>query len=240
MMRAIGLALLVVMAINLLLIGGGIAWLGATDRLSRERVDAAVALFKPTLEEQRLAEEEAARMAEEQAVREREAARLAAAAESPATLQQRLAEQDMQQQINQQLVDRLKAESRAIQQRLDTTKATVTRLKQELEEKQQAMEDFVAEHEQQRLDEDFQQAVAFYEAMKPRQAKQSFMELIAEGRTDSVIDYLSAMQPRKAAAVMREFKDPADIVIATDLLKQLKNRGLGTGSVQSNASGETP
>lgn len=240
MMRAIGMALLIVMAVNLLLVGAGIAWLGVTDRLSPERIDAAVALFSPTLDEERAAEEAAALEAEAEAERERAAARLAAVAESPTTLQQRLAEQDMMQQVNQQLVDRLKAESRAIQQRLEMSKSTITQLKRELEEERAAMEQFVEKHETQRLDEDFQQAVTFYEALKPKQAKASFLQLVREGRTQSVLDYLSAMQPRKAGAVLREFREPEEIAIATELLKELKNRGLGQGledDVQRAAAG---
>ncbi|MFW5699167.1 MAG: hypothetical protein ACOCYN_04855 [Planctomycetota bacterium] len=241
MTRALGLALLVVMAVNLLLLAGVVAWLGATGRLSRERVQQVVAIFEPTLEQQQQAEAEAARQAELDKQKQVEVARLEQAAQGSQTLQQRLAEQDTRSQMNALIVDRLKAESAAIRQRLEMSKQTVTQLTEQLEEQRAAMEAYVAQREAQRTDEDFQQAVAFYEQMKPKQAKASFLDLIGEGRSESVIDYLSAMQPRKAGAVMREFKDEQEIAIATDLLQQLRSRGIGgADEVQTNATGATP
>ena len=86
--------------------------------------------------------------------------------------------------------------------------------------------DAVAKETQLKDDQDFQQTVQVYQQLKAKQVKQIFQQLLSQDMADHVVEYLAAMQVRKAAAVIREFKSPAEVVQAADLLQSLRERGL--------------
>ena len=52
-----------------------------------------------------------------------------------------------------------------------------------------------------------------------------FQQLIQQNQTDQVVDYLDAMQVRKAAKVLGQFQSPSEITQATMLLQKLRLRG---------------
>ncbi|MEO0586074.1 MAG: hypothetical protein AAF078_00380 [Planctomycetota bacterium] len=232
--------LVITVMLELLVVIGFVAWLGATDRLSRERLDAAVEIFRLTqAEEERLAEEAAAE-AERQAAIDAEEARLASAAAGLQTLDDRLRTRSTSEDVVAEATRRMRSEREAIERRLATSEQVIKRLRDELEAERTTFEEFVENQRQQRLDQDFQQAVTFYEQMQPKQAKASFQQLVAAGEMDQVIDYLSEMQLRKSGAVLREFKAPEEVAMATQLLARLRERGLDPTGGSRLADGDTP
>ncbi|MEM0914157.1 MAG: hypothetical protein AAGK09_06045 [Planctomycetota bacterium] len=238
MIKSIVIAVVVVLALNLLAMAGVVGWLGATDRLSRDRVDAVVAMFTPTLATEAEAAELAANQAEADAMVAAEEARLASAATGLATLDDRLRTRTVSEDLLAEASARMRVEREAIERRLNTSEQVITKLRDELAAERERFAEFVDNQRAQKLDEDFQQAVAFYEQLQPKQAKESFEQLIAAGGEDEVIDYLSAMQLRKAGAVLREFKSPNEVAIATGLLSRLRERGLDPLARRGNTTGQ--
>lgn len=226
MIKVIGIAIAIVMILNLLAMLGVVGWLGATDRLSQERIDAAVTLFSPTVAEEAQADAEAEAQAEIAAAANVEEARLATAAAGLPTLDERLRTRTVSEDLLAEATARLRVEREAIERRLNTSEQVIKKLREELEAERDRFADFVENQRAQQLDADFKQAVSFYEQMQPKQAKTSFEMLIAAGQQDQVIDYLGAMQLRKAGAVIREFKSPEEVAIATELLSRLRERGI--------------
>jgi hypothetical protein len=51
-------------------------------------------------------------------------------------------------------------------------------------------------------------------------------QLLAQGETELVVEYLAAMQVRIAAKVLGSFETPAEIAQATELVERLRVRGI--------------
>ena len=77
-----------------------------------------------------------------------------------------------------------------------------------------------------------------YEQLDADQTKQMFQQLMAQGETDRVVDYLAEMQMRQAGKVLKAFETEAEIKSATMLLEKLRQRGvypLGNNAATGNA-----
>lgn len=201
-------------------------WLWQSGRVNTERLSAAVDIFRLTIAEEQAQEEEAARLEAEAREMAERAARLEAVADGPRTLQDRLAIEERADELAIHRLDRLQRETTDLKRQIARAKELIAEQKAELDAERKAFDEFVAATTQRMQDDDFQMAVAMYEQLKPRQAKQMFQQLIAEGRTDEVVDYLAAMQLRKAAGVLKEFKTPPEIEQATMLIQRLSERGV--------------
>lgn len=221
------------------LIGGGF-WLHSSGRLSRQRLHAAVEIFRPTLEEERAREAHAADLARQaQEVRE-QAAHLQSVALGPRTVADRLQEQDLRDSIAEARVQRLQRDILDLQRRIESDKQMLLQQKSEIEAREGELRAAIERETKLRNDRDFKQAVAMYEQLRARQAKEIFQKLLAEGRTDDVVDYLAAMQLRKAAAVLKEFKETSEIGQATVLLQRLRDRGIRVDPADPTPAGPTP
>lgn len=225
-MRSFLTALVALILIHVVAVFALSGWLYATGRLSQERVDRAVGVFKLTMQEEQKQDEQAA--AAERAAKELadQVKRLEEVADGPRTTGQVLAEQQKRDEIAEARVQRLQREIADLRQQLELAQAQIAKDKAELEEHRAAFEAVQERAVAERTDANFQQAVKTYEALKPRQAKQMFADLIAQGREAQVVDYLAAMQMRKAAAVLKEFKTEPEVAQATKLVEMLRARGV--------------
>lgn len=231
-MRTLTTAILVLLLVNLLALGGAAGWLHSTGRLSRERVSRAVELFRPTLtEEARLAEEAAARQVEAEAMQV-QLARLEAVADGPMTTDDRLARQQERDELAEARVQRLQRDIADLQRQLEIAQSQIAKDRQRLIQEREAFEQIRQQELAQQQDANFQQAVRTYEQLRPRQVKQMFQALMDEGKHVEVVDYLAAMQLRKAAAVLREFRDESEIGQATQLIEELRRRGIDVAEDQ--------
>lgn len=223
-MRTLYTAFILVLLVNALALGGLFAWMGSTGRLSKNRVHEAVAVFKHTLQEQEALEAEAAE-AEQQALALAERAmRLEQVAGGPVTPEQRLASIQQVDEKQQALIERQKAEAQALQHQLDVQMKLIEAKLSELDAKQQAFDEAVAAQLDEMQQEDFKEAVAMLEGIPPKQAKGVFQQMLKQGEDDQVVSYLSAMQQRLAAKVLKEFKLPNEVAQATQLIEQLRQR----------------
>ncbi|NJL32148.1 MAG: hypothetical protein HC898_11290 [Phycisphaerales bacterium] len=73
----------------------------------------------------------------------------------------------------------------------------------------------------------FKLALQMYEQVRPKQGKQMMQELIVKGQMDQVVEYMAAMQLRKAAAILKEFKTPPEVAMATELVQTFGRKPWG-------------
>ncbi len=224
-MKAFWNALAIVLLLNALGLLALLAYLHSDGRLSTQRLRDATAVFALTLDQQeqqeRAARQQAALEAE-QALRREHVRRVA---EGPVSTRDQIERDHKDEETALLQVQRMREEIRALQRQLEMARQAVARQEADHAAQKVAWEQSIAEELQRREDADFRTTVALYQQIKPKQARDMFLQLIAEGRSRQVVEYLAAMQQRKAAAILREFKAPEEIPVAADLLEQLRRRG---------------
>jgi hypothetical protein len=223
-------AILALIALHILAAVGFVGWLYLDGRLDRARLASIVDTFSLTIEEQRRREAEAQVLAAEARQKAEDARRLEQVAEGPKTLQQRLAEEQEADEVALLRLERLKRETEDLRRQNEIFKQMLAEQQTGLDTAREQFEQTLAAAEAQQQDENFRQTVTMYEQLKPKQAKQIFEQLMQAGRTEEVVDYLAAMQSRKAGAILREFKAGEDVTRATQLLDALRSRGMDMGT----------
>jgi hypothetical protein len=237
-LRALAMALLIVLALNLVAALTFVGWLRASGRLDAERWERAVAMFELTIAEERQQNEQASIVEQHAQQTAMELARLTAAQDGPVTLAARLVADQQADELAVQRVTRLREDIRALREQVDRARAELIRQREQLDAERAEFERHRQRENELRQDEDFQQAVQLYEQLRPRQTKQMFQVMLDEGRQVDVIDYLAAMQLRAAANVLKEFKDPGEVAQAAVLIQALRARGVEVPSAgQSQAGG---
>lgn len=223
-MRTLFTAFILVLVINTLALGALAGWLGATGRLNKDRVRDAVAVFNHTIEEEaKLAEEADQAELEAQALAER-LMRMDQVAGGPVTPEARLQSIQVVDDKRRALLERQKVEAEALKRHLNAQQRLVEQKIAELDAKQQAFETAIAAKIEEMQDADFKEAIAMLEGIPAKQAKQVIQEWLAGGAQEQVVDYLSAMEERKAAKVLKEFKLPNEVAQAATLIEQLRQR----------------
>ncbi len=226
MIRSIAFAILLLLALHFVALLGVVGWLAGTGRLDKQRVHQVVDTFKLTISQAQQQQQEAEQQAKQAQEKAEQAARLEAVADGPRTLQDHLAAEQRTDALAMHRVERIERETDDLRQQIERAKKLISKQKQELQQERDKFEQAVKKHNEQKASEDFQQTVKMYEQLKPDQAKQMFQDLIAQGETDRVVDYLAEMQLRKAAKVLQQFKSDQEIQQATLLLEKLRNRGV--------------
>jgi len=228
MMRSLFTAVSLIVILHVLMAAGFVAWLDYSGRLNRERIDAVVEMFTPTIEQAKAAEAEAAKAAEEaEAVADR-ALRMEAVADGPKPLQQRLADEREAEDLALHRYQRMLQERDNLQAQLERMRQSVTREQEKLAAQRAEFEAMVKRQKELREDADFRQAVRLLEQLKADQAKQMLQNLLAQGEAEIVVEYLAAMQQRTAAKVLGAFEGPGEIEQATELVERLRVRGIET------------
>ncbi len=225
-MKTIGAVILTIILIHLLAAAGGVAWLGLTNRLSTERLHKVKDIFALTIEDQKVKDEEQAKLDAEHLALQKEKDRMAEVADGPTSVTDRLQEDQMKRDIVLAKVQRLQREMEDMNRNLEFAKAQLAKEKKQLDADRLAFEKAKEDMETQRLDADFERVVESYSSIKPRLAKQAFMELIKQGKQDEVVEYLAAMQLRKSAAILDQFKADEEVPVAAQLLEALRTRGI--------------
>jgi chromosome segregation ATPase len=224
-MKTLWQAISVIAVLHVLLALGLLVFLVGTDRLNRERVSAVKDTFETTIAAEQQAEQEAAKLEQEAKEQAERLARLTGADQTVVTTAERLEEDQRRTEYALQRLERTREEIEDLKRNLTLLQQSAREQQQEVAEKQQAFERMVKEWREQRNGEGFGQAVELYEQLPPKQTKSMFIELLEEGGMDEVVRYLEAMQPRKAAGVLREFKTDEELSWAVQLTERLRTRG---------------
>lgn len=225
-MKLIGISILTLILIHLLMAAAGVAWLGASGRLNKDRIAKVKDIFVLSIADEKKQAEEQAKKDAELADVQKEKDRMAEVADGPTTVKDRLDEDQMKRDLVLSKVQRLQREMQDMNRNLEFAKAQLAKEKQQLDADRLAFEQAKKDMEAQRLDADFERVVESYSSLKPKLAKQAFLELIKQNKMDEVVEYLAAMQLRKSAAILNEFKADTEVPVAAQLLESLRLRGI--------------
>jgi len=222
MMRLIWHTVAALAVIHLLLVVGLLAYLWGTGRLDRQRIGEAMALVSQTAE-QRAAE--AAAEAEKRA-KEEEKTR----SQGP-SVAERMAKGRWDEERQSLRLERLRDELKKLEETRQRAERNLERQRQALEAQRQAFERRIRLVNAESGDEGFKKAVELYETLPAKQVKQQFLQMLDQDpqqeNLDQIVGYLKAMQPRKAAAVLREFEGDAEIAWAVKLMERLRGEAAG-------------
>lgn len=134
-------------------------------------------------------------------------------------------------------LERRQQELRDLQLQVDLAKRQLAADRQTLAKAEEALR--LEQDEQLRLqnDQGFQDSLALYQSMRSRQVKEVFMGL----DDATIIRYLQAMQPRAAARIVKEFKAPDEISRIQRILEQMRQAdSTEDPTAQANVSTEGP
>ncbi len=219
-MKALSTAIIIVLVVHGLALIGLASYLLGTGRLSKDRLEQAREMFALSVEAEREQKEKEEAEAAEQAAEQ--------AANQPgvfASTADRLAESEERNEILLRQLERTRRDIESLTQNLNLTRK---RMREEREQTKLAREAFDQKLKgvTERLDDEgFQKTVALFEQLPAKQVKGMFVELMAQGQTEQVVTYLEAMQPRVAAAVLKEFKAGSELQAAVELTERLRSRG---------------
>jgi hypothetical protein len=202
------------LALNFLAAAGGVGWLWRTGKLDRDKVQAikemvfattapatqAVgvdlgATTRPMLRLEELLEKQAGRPATEQV------------AYMQTAFDAQMAQMDRRQR---ELLD--------LQRQVDLAQQALSKDRAALDGEKSALA--TRENEAARLQEDkgFQDSLELYKSMQPKQVKEIFMTL----EDAAVQRYLTAMDPRAAGKIIKEFKAPAELQRVQTVLEKIR------------------
>ena len=225
-MKVLWAIIVIVLVLNTLAFLGLLGWLYNTGRIDKQRIMSARQVFELTIEEEKRQGELAKELEEQSRQQALDIARLESVKDGPITLADRLLAEQQADELSVQRVQRLRRDIDDLRKQLTLAKQLLAKQHEELTAQKESFEQAVAKETKLKNDQDFQQTVKMYQQLKPKQVKQMFQQLLNQDMAGQVVEYLAAMQIRKAAAVIREFKSPAEIVQAADLLQSLRERGL--------------
>ena len=217
-MRTLWNALSFMAVVHLLALLIFAGWLWKSGRLDEGRLHAARDLFTTTV-----AEDEAAAIAVELAAAD--AAAEAAAldrAQNPrlpsavhATLRTQL------RSVEHEVARRLDAERQRLSDDLERRSADLDRREAELARREAALDLTEIAEQARDAEAQFEKVVTQYELASPKVAKGWALNLVAEGKTETLVGYLDAMDPRAAKKILNEFKTEAESTLAAQLLEQV-------------------
>ncbi|MEM1099445.1 MAG: hypothetical protein AAGH92_11740 [Planctomycetota bacterium] len=225
-MKTIASVIVLLVAIHLLGVAAGFVWLSATNRLDRDRFDRVVDVFRLTVDQEAALEAERERNEAEALAIQQQLIRMEDVADGPQSLEDRLARKLEGDDFAMHRLARMQQESGAIEQRLAQDRAFVEGELERLAQERQAFEAEKERYATQMQDEDFRRAVQTLEQLKGRQAKEMLQVLLDRDQQQLVVDYLAAMNLRKSAGILKEFKGTEEAVQAMDIVEALRERGI--------------
>ena len=110
--------------------------------------------------------------------------------------------------------------------------------REEFEEERRRWEEATGADRERKTNEQFTQTVIQYESLPAKQGKQVLIELINSGNREQAVAYLDAMKPRATSKILKEFKSPEEIILAAELLEELRIFGLGTVDSQESSNAD--
>jgi len=238
-MRAIWTVISVLLLINVLAFAGGVGWLVRSGRLNRQRFDLIREMLSLTVQQEQGQKLDAQKLEEASRQKAMEIARLESVSDGPVTLADRLRTELRGDELAEQRVERLRRDISDMRRQIGLAQSLLAKKQIEMDAQRVAFEEAVKHQAKLQEDADFQLTVRMLQQIKPKQGKQIFQELLKNGKRSQVVEYLAAMQLRKAAAVLKTFKTPQEIVQAADLLQTLRERGIELAAMGS-AGSKTP
>lgn len=118
----------------------------------------------------------------------------------------------------QETLDRRQQELLNLKTQVDLAQAKLSKDRADLLAEKKRLQDQESEAARQAADKGFQDALALYEAMPAKQAKDVFMGL----DDGTVVRFIDAMDPLQASKILKEFKSPDETVRVGKLLERIR------------------
>ncbi|QQE11192.1 hypothetical protein JD969_17095 [Planctomycetota bacterium] len=214
-----------VLAINMLVVLGGLGFLYGTDRLDRDRLDQTIDMFRLTITEQADLEAEQLATAEQADAELEQVMRLQQAENGSKSFSDYLDESQSATEIAMARYARLNREIKDLERRMAANKLVIEQEKNKLKEDRDALEADRRKYAEGNKDADFDRMIEMFEQLKPKQSKEIMQRMLSENKLNDVVDYLNAMSSRKSASIIKEFKTPEEIVQAKAILERIRTRG---------------
>jgi len=217
MIKSLWTVISVLALANLMALAAFFVWLGATDRLSRSRIQEVRELFRSPVTAQQTPAPGDAEGGEQAADDHPKTG-------APVTAEQRLAIIREYDEVARQRYQRVQRETEDLISTLAEERRALEAREARFQEERAAWESERKRIEELEGSEQFQKALGVYISLKPSQAKDMLAALIAKGELPQVVSYLDAMPDRNSAKIIEEFhaQDPA---LAADLLERLRTHG---------------
>jgi hypothetical protein len=206
--------IMLTLAMNFLALAGSVGWLARSGHLDKAKIKQIKEIVFPPP----APAEQKTTVAEEAATRptvqlDELLAKMSGrtAIEQVDTLQQTFDAQML-------LLDRRQREQADLQRQVDLANQKLAADRAAFEKERQQLSDQEDESARLAADKGFQDSLALYIAMPPKQVKEIFMTLDAA----TVQHYLEAMEPRAAAKIIREFKTPDETNFIQGVLERMR------------------
>ncbi|MCH7545683.1 MAG: hypothetical protein IID30_04690 [Planctomycetes bacterium] len=216
--------------VHLLALLGFLGWMYGSDRLSLERVRTVRELFAMTMTDEKMQKEEQER--ETTVNPERDSSMF----QMSSTRQIELMTDVQRQELL--ATQRMKDESEMHARQFSLLNQKIASEREEFEKERRRWEEATGADRERKTNEQFTQTVIQYESLPAKQGKQVLIELINSGNREQAVAYLDAMKPRATSKILKEFKSPEEIILAAELLEELRIFGLGTVDSQESSNAD--
>ncbi|MCS7033932.1 MAG: hypothetical protein NZ561_08045 [Phycisphaerae bacterium] len=215
--------LVLTLAMNFLAVAAGVGWLWASGRLQRQRVEQIRDLLMAPV-----GEPVEVKLEEPQAPTTRPLEKLEEMLSRAAGRTTAEQVEAIQQAFDTQRseLDRRYRELEDLQRQVDLAKDQLARDRAAHELEARRFAEFQNERRKLAEDKGFQDSLAMYQALPPRQAKNLLMGLDDQ----TLARYLQAMQPRTASKILKEFKTPDETARIQRVLERVRQNQASAGS----------
>jgi chromosome segregation ATPase len=221
-MKSIGQVIAMLAVIHVLGVLGVGGWLAATNRLSRDRIVTVGDTFRKTVAQEKEEKKKAELVAKDA---DAHVVRVEGGKAPPESAAEKLATERQRNEVNLRKLERTQADVEALRRQLSMEQEKVKQEHEALIAERKSLEKKVKEYDARFADAGFKKTVSMYDSLPAKQVKAMLSDLMTAQKTDEVVDYLGAMQPRKAAAVLKEFKSAEEVARAVKITEQLRARG---------------
>lgn len=222
-MKSLWTIISVLAVMHILGLIGSVGWLVASGRLDTDRAQSIKDMLKTTVAEQKALEEEQsnAKGAGEGDTN----ADQTVPVNIPKSAKQQIEEDQKQHEIMLLQLERTRKEVSQLQRNLELAQIKIKKERAENLKIKDSLEKQLADIKAQRDEEGFKKVIELYESLPSKAVKQVFVQLIEQGKQPQVVDYLEAMDNRKAAGVLKEFKNQTEVTYVVELTEMLRQRG---------------
>jgi hypothetical protein len=214
MIKRLLTVVVVTLALNFLAAAGGIGWLWNQGQLDRGKVKAIKEMVFAKPAEAAPATQPSPEPSTQPVLQLDEL--LARAAGRSATEQVEFIQQTFDAKMA--MLDRRQRELIDLQRQVELSKQQMSKDRSALDTRDKSLSDREQQATRLATDKGFQDSLALYKSMPPKQVKTIFMGLDDQTLTS----YLQAMDPRAASKIIKEFKSPDETTRIQKILEQMR------------------
>ena len=214
-MKRLFQVMVMLLAVNFLAMAGGVGWLYSGGRLDKQRLLAIKdVLFPPPPKPAGPATQPATQPVVAPLLKLEEL--LARSAGRPAAEQLDYIRRSFDAQMAQ--LERAHRELLQLQRQVELAQAQIVKDRSSLKTEQQALATQKQDAAKLATDQGFQDSLALYQTLPAKQVKSIFMSI----DDDTVLRYLTAMEPRTSAKITKEFKSAQELERLKTILEKMR------------------